>query len=73
MCFMMPHQRLSLQPIMRKFCDWDSNRLGGALLYGADDDVDIYVRHNEYVRRVVPKERLLEFEPSMGWKPVRGF
>lgn len=51
---------------------WDQHRLG-ATLYGSDDDTAIYERHNEFVRRVVPQDRLLEFEPKMGWKPLCEF
>ncbi|KAE8378005.1 hypothetical protein BDV26DRAFT_292607 [Aspergillus bertholletiae] len=29
--------------------------------------------HNDYVRRTVPKERLLEFHPSDGWGPLCEF
>lgn len=35
--------------------------------------VDIYYRHNDWVRSVVPKDRLLEFEPSQGWEPLCKF
>jgi hypothetical protein len=34
---------------------------------------DIYGRHNDWVRSVVPKERLLEFEPGQGWEPLCDF
>lgn len=32
-----------------------------------------FERHNEYVRKVVPPERLLEYEIGQGWKPVTDF
>jgi hypothetical protein len=32
-----------------------------------------FERHNEEVRRVVPKERLLVFEASQGWEPLCRF
>jgi Sulfotransferase domain len=35
--------------------------------------VKSYTRHNDYIRRVVPKDRLLEFEPSQGWGPLCEF
>jgi hypothetical protein len=36
-------------------------------------DTDVYVRHNEYVRKLVPKDQLLEFRPEDGWKPLCEF
>lgn len=35
--------------------------------------VDTYLRHNDYIRKVVPKDRLIEFEPSQGWEPLCEF
>ncbi|TAQ88237.1 hypothetical protein B7494_g3418 [Chlorociboria aeruginascens] len=35
--------------------------------------VDLYHAHNEWVRSIVPPERLLEFQPSMGWEPLCQF
>jgi hypothetical protein len=44
----------------------------GAQVY-RNPSTDVYVRHNEYVRKLVPKERLLEFRPEQGWKPLCDF
>ena len=35
--------------------------------------LEMYREHNEWVRKIVPKGRLLEFEPSMGWGPLCDF
>lgn len=35
--------------------------------------LETYHHHNDYIRRVVPKHRLLEFEPSQGWEPLCKF
>jgi hypothetical protein len=35
--------------------------------------LDLYESHANWVRNVVPKDRLLEFEPSMGWEPLCQF
>eukprot|EP00415_Alexandrium_ostenfeldii_P004330 UN4330 len=32
-----------------------------------------YLRDNEEVRRHVPKDRLMEFSPDMGWEPLCKF
>jgi hypothetical protein len=32
-----------------------------------------FIEHYELVRTIVPKERLLEFSPSMGWGPLCDF
>ena len=45
--------------------------------YLSDDYRELAVRkfieHNEYVKSLVPKENLLEFEPSMGYEPLCKF
>ena len=35
--------------------------------------IDVFNRHNEQVRRVVPPERLLVFEVREGWEPLCAF
>jgi hypothetical protein len=32
--------------------------------------VDAYERHNAEVRRTVPSQRLLEWQPGNGWRPI---
>ncbi|KAK5170878.1 uncharacterized protein LTR77_004022 [Saxophila tyrrhenica] len=71
-CFLIPHMQWALFPTMYGFLTWDEKRLG-TTLNGADDDITMYERHNEYVRKVVPKDRLLEFEPKMGFGPLCKF
>lgn len=43
--------------------------LGGAL-YAPLDDVDLYHAHNDHIRRVVPKDRLLLFDAKQGYRPL---
>ena len=50
-----------------------NERILGVGICGSEDDVDVYHRHNEYVRRIVPSERLLEFDPKDGWEPLCRF
>lgn len=35
--------------------------------------IAVYNRHNETVRQVIPKDRLLVFQPSDGWEPLCDF
>ncbi len=35
--------------------------------------IAVYNRHNETVRQVIPKDRLLVFQPSDGWDPLCAF
>ncbi len=35
--------------------------------------IAVYKRHNEEVRRVIPKARLLVFDPVQGWEPLCRF
>jgi hypothetical protein len=42
--------------------------------YGIGVRTEEYYRaHNDYVRSVVPKERLLEFQAGDGWEPLARF
>ncbi|MEV6344845.1 sulfotransferase family protein [Actinoplanes sp. NPDC051851] len=38
-----------------------------------DHAIDVYLRHNEAVRRTVPADRLLEFAIGQGWEPLCDF
>ncbi|MBN9571469.1 MAG: sulfotransferase family protein, partial [Alphaproteobacteria bacterium] len=35
--------------------------------------IAVFNRHNEEVRRVIPKDRLLVFQASEGWEPLCRF
>ncbi|EON62460.1 hypothetical protein W97_01682 [Coniosporium apollinis CBS 100218] len=39
----------------------------------AQPSVALYEAHNAWVRKITPPERLLEFEPGMGWEPLCAF
>lgn len=41
--------------------------------YGTDRGPEVYVRHNEFIRKTVPKEKLLEFNAKQGWEPLCEF
>jgi hypothetical protein len=44
----------------------------GAHVYRTSS-TDVYLRHNEYVRTLVPKDQLREFRPEQGWEPLCDF
>lgn len=66
-----PNMRFSMAPLLKLMDETSRRRYGHA--WTEWDDVKAYTRHNEWVREVVPKERLLEFEPSMGYGPLCEF
>ncbi|KJZ70379.1 hypothetical protein HIM_10223 [Hirsutella minnesotensis 3608] len=35
--------------------------------------VQSFEKHNDHIRRIVPKQKLLEFNPSHGWEPLCAF
>ncbi|KAJ9644067.1 hypothetical protein H2201_007783 [Coniosporium apollinis] len=39
----------------------------------AKPSVALYGAHNAWMRKITPAERLLEFEPEMGWAPLCAF
>ena len=51
--------------IWNHFCDGDYD-YGGKCRR-------LLLQHNEHVRQIVPKERLLEYDIKQGWKPVTMF
>ena len=38
-----------------------------------DHAIDVYLAHNEYVKKHAPADRLLVFEASQGWAPLCDF
>ncbi|WP_433331250.1 sulfotransferase family protein [Spirillospora sp. CA-294931] len=50
---------------------WDG--VFGGRFEDADHAKEIFVRHNEAVRREIPPERLLVFSVSQGWEPLCAF
>ena len=65
--------RLNLHPLLRNGQILERRRHNGVDTFEPKDSVEIYHRHNEWVRKVVPRERLLEFNPSEGWEPLCKF
>lgn len=45
----------------------------GGDLYKPEGYEKAMVAHTERVRRAIPKDQLLEFHPSQGWKPLCDF
>jgi hypothetical protein len=48
-------------------------RLFDQRLHDRDHVIDVYLRHNAEVQRVIPAERLLVYEVAEGWKPLCDF
>jgi hypothetical protein len=50
-------------------------RYNAPFFFGGKDgkSTEAYSRHNDWVRSVVPKEKLLEFQPGHGWEPLCKF
>jgi hypothetical protein len=70
LCWPVPSHMFSVQPMVQRLRKWDMQRVGSSVW---NADVKMYVGHNNHVRKVVPKERLLDFEPGMGWQPLCDF
>lgn len=61
---------LQAQMLMAKFL------VGERVFGGKYDEASVkavYENHNEEVRRTIPKDKLLEFDPSDGWEPLCKF
>ncbi|KAK5173674.1 uncharacterized protein LTR77_002355 [Saxophila tyrrhenica] len=72
-CYLFPPMRLNLHPTLCNGQICERRRHGGVDVFEPSDSVEIYHRHNDWVRRIVPRERLLEFNPADGWKPLCKF
>jgi hypothetical protein len=48
-------------------------RLFGSRMHDHDHVIDVYLRHNEEVRRRIPAERLLVYQVAEGWEPLCAF
>ena len=71
-CYLLPFYRLGLFPVVESF-QVRTKEVLGIGIYSSGDDVEIYKRHNDHVREVVPDDRRLEFEPKDGWEPLCKF
>ena len=65
--------RLNLSPLLKNGQLCDRRRHNGVDVFEPKNSVEIYHRHNNWVRRVVPKDQLLEFNPTEGWQPLCKF
>lgn len=72
-CFLLPPIRLNLHPMLRSGQLRERRRFGDVDIFYPRDSVDIYHRHNDWVRQVVPSHCLLEFNPADGWEPLCAF
>ena len=53
--------------------DERNKRIFNASIYSLDSQIELYHRHNAFVRQIVPKDRLLEYDPKQGYQPVCQF
>lgn len=70
-------QRASDDPVIRRWADMAFELIWEGTFHGRVEDrehaIDVYLAHNEYVKKHAPADRLLVFEPSQGWEPLCGF
>lgn len=69
---LLPSSIMQIQPLATKWDALNARRYAGAQIYRTQS-VDVYYRHNDWIRKVIPKDRLLEHEASQGWKPICEF
>jgi hypothetical protein len=70
-------RRDSDDPADREWADMAFELIWDGTFHGRIEDrehaIDVYLAHNEYVKRTVPADRLLVFEAAEGWGPLCGF
>ena len=69
--FLLPFRHFCVDPLANRWEALIRSRYD-AQIYGTKS-TEVYTRHNDWVRSVVPKERLLELQPGEGWAPLCGF
>ena len=72
-CLPFPQISMNLFPLLQRGQLGERRRFDGIDIFDTNKSVDLYHRHNAWVRRTVPKEQLLEFDPANGWKPLCDF
>lgn len=69
--------RESGDPAMQAWADLAFELIWDGTFHGRIEDehhaIDVYLAHNDYVKRQAPAERLLVFEASQGWEPLCRF
>lgn len=64
-------------PVRASFGKWSHEIIWDAVFDGRMADrehvINVFVKHNEAVRKEVPADRLLEFEAAEGWEPLCEF
>ncbi len=69
--------RESGDPAMKAWVDMAFELIWDGTFHGRIEDrehaIDVYLAHNEYVKKQAPQDRLLVFEPSQGWEPLCDF
>jgi hypothetical protein len=72
-----PAWMLPCFPGLRRFLLMVKRLIWEGVFQGRFDDrahaIEVFNRHNEEVKRVVPKDQLLVFEVSQGWGPLCSF
>ncbi|MBK80409.1 MAG: sulfotransferase family protein [Gammaproteobacteria bacterium] len=69
--------RDSAGPAMKPWVEMAFELIWDGTFHGRIEDrehaIDVYLAHNEYVKKQAPRDRLLVFEPSQGWEPLCEF
>jgi hypothetical protein len=69
--------RESAEPTMQAWAEMAFELIWDGTFHGRIEDeahaIDVYLAHNEHVKRHAPTDRLLVFEASQGWGPLCEF
>lgn len=64
-----PHQLAWVEMVFELI--WDGTFHGR--VENREHAIDVYLAHNEYVKKQAPPDRLLVFDPAQGWEPLCRF
>ena len=72
-CFLFPQMRLNMAPLLHNGQLRNRRLFNGVDVFEPSSSIEVYQRHNDWVRKIVPEDRLLEFNPAEGWEPLCTF
>ncbi|KAF2479813.1 P-loop containing nucleoside triphosphate hydrolase protein [Neohortaea acidophila] len=70
--YLIPLFRFALVPIYSAM-DERNVRIFSASIFNPDSQIELYHRHNAFMRQVVPKDKLLEYDPKQGYEQLCKF
>lgn len=70
--YLQPLFRFAVVPVVSAL-DERNKRVFNASIFNLDSQIELYHRHNAFMRQIVPQDRLFEYDPKEGYGPLCKF